>query len=431
LRSWTCDVSFEFERHDDDSSAGIAARMARERFRRVSRTGFFVSIVSGHMPADRLAPLALIAMSGRGRMPARERAMEFGIFNLMNRRHRSQDPAAMIGQTVLQTQAAEQARFGVAWFTEHHFTNYSITPSPLMMVAHVAPQTATIRLGTAVVLPALYTPARLLGEVAFADNLSGGRLILGLGSGYQAYELARLGVTLEEAAAVADEWTELLTEGLAREAFEYHGNYLDLPRTFFTTRPVQKPRPQIWIAGNSPASQRRAAAGGHPLFVTGFGRDTAALARLRVEAEAEFARAGRDPASLRFATLRYCFVTDDRHEALAFAENARYQLRLSHYLRQGQTELDQAWLPDQAYEGEMSPEDITAWNPIGDPETVAEKLAAEIGAVGPSHIALYMSIGAADHGQVMRSIERFGGEVVPLLEQELGPLADNVPVVTG
>jgi alkanesulfonate monooxygenase SsuD/methylene tetrahydromethanopterin reductase-like flavin-dependent oxidoreductase (luciferase family) len=354
--------------------------------------------------------------------------MDFGIFNLMNRRHRSQDPAEMVRQTVLQTQAAERAGFGVAWFTEHHFTNYSITPSPLMMVAHVAPQTATIRLGTAVVLPALYAPARLLGEAAFADNLSGGRLVLGLGSGYQAYELARFGVTLDEAATVTDEWAELLVEGLAREEFEYHGKYLELPRTFFTTRPVQQPRPEIWIAGNSPASQRRAARGGHPLFVTGFGRDAAALARLRAEAEGEFAVAGRDPASLSFATLRYCFVTDDRQEALTFAENARYQLRLSHYLRQGQTELEQAWLPEQAYEGEMSPEDIAAWNPIGDPETVAEKLVAEISAVGPSHIALYMTIGAVDHDQIMRSIERFGAEVVPLLEQALGPLADiNVP----
>jgi alkanesulfonate monooxygenase SsuD/methylene tetrahydromethanopterin reductase-like flavin-dependent oxidoreductase (luciferase family) len=354
--------------------------------------------------------------------------MDFGIFNLMNRRHRSQDPAEMVRQTVLQTQAAERAGFGVAWFTEHHFTNYSITPSPLMMVAHVAPQTATIRLGTAVVLPALYAPARLLGEAAFADNLSGGRLVLGLGSGYQAYELARFGVTLAEAATVTDEWAELLSEGLAREEFEYHGKYLELPRTFFTTRPVQQPRPEIWIAGNSPASQRRAARGGHPLFVTGFGRDAAALARLRAEAETEFATAGRDPASLSFATLRYCFVTDDRQEALTFAENARYQLRLSHYLRQGQTELEQAWLPEQAYEGEMSPEDIAAWNPIGDPETVAEKLVAEISAVGPSHIALYMTIGAVDHDQIMRSIERFGAEVVPLLEQALGPLADiNVP----
>lgn len=356
--------------------------------------------------------------------------MDFGIFNLMNRRHRSQDPATMIRQTVLQTEAAERAGFGVAWFTEHHFTNYSITPSPLMMVAHAAPQTSTIRLGTAVVLPALYTPARLLGEVAFADNLSGGRLILGLGSGYQAYELIRFGVTLDEAAGVADEWAELLTDGLAREDFEYHGKHLDLPRSFFTTRPVQQPRPPIWIAGNSAASQRRAARGGHPLFVTGFGRDAADLARLRTEAEAEFAKAGRDPAALRFATLRYCFVTDDRREALSFAENARYQLRLSHYLRQGQTELEQAWLPEDAYDGEMSPKDIAAWNPIGDPETVAEKLAAEIRAVGPSHIALYMTIGAVDHGQVMRSIERFGAEVVPLLEREIGPLAGiNGPVV--
>lgn len=349
--------------------------------------------------------------------------MDFGIFNLMNRRHRSQEPAAMVRQTVAETQAAERAGFAVAWFTEHHFTNYSITPSPLMMVAHAAPQTETIRLGTAVVLPALYKPARLLGEAIFADILSGGRLILGLGSGYQAYELARFGVTLDEAGALADEWAELLAEGLARENVEYHGTYLDLPRTVFTTRPVQRPRPDIWIAGNSPASQRRAAVGGHPLFVTGFGRDAAALARLRREAEGALAEAGRDPACLRFATLRYCFVTDDRQEALAFAENARYQLRLSHYLRQGQTELDQTWLPEEAYEGEMSPEDIAAWNPIGDPEAVAEKLIAEIRAVGPSHIALYMTIGAVEHERVMRSIERFGAEVIPLIERALGPLA--------
>jgi alkanesulfonate monooxygenase SsuD/methylene tetrahydromethanopterin reductase-like flavin-dependent oxidoreductase (luciferase family) len=356
--------------------------------------------------------------------------MEFGIFNLMNRRHRSQDPAVMIRQTVAQVQAAERAGFGVAWFTEHHFTNYSITPSPLMMVAHVAPQTIAIRLGTAVVLPALYEPARLLGEVAFADNLSNGRLILGLGAGYQAYELARFGITLEEARAVTDEWTELLANGLGQEEFEFHGKHIELPHTWFTTQPVQRPRPPIWIAGNSRDSQRRAARGGHSLFVTGFGQDSAALAGIRAEAEAALAEEGRDPASLRFATLRYCFVTDDRHEALTFSENARFQLRLSHYLRRGQTELGAAWLPEEAYEGEMSAADIVAWNPIGDPQTVAEKLVEEIRGAGPTHIALYMTIGATDHAQALRSIERFGSEVVPLIERELGPLAGvNVPVV--
>jgi len=349
--------------------------------------------------------------------------MDFGIFNLMNRRHRSQEPAAMIRQTVAEVQAAERAGFGVAWFTEHHFTNYSITPSPLMMVGHVAPQTATIRLGTAVVLPALYQPARLLGEVAFADNLAGGRLILGIGSGYQAYELARFGITLDEAREVTDEWAELLANGLGRDEFEYRGRHIALPRTSFTTRPVQRPRPDIWIAGNSRDSQRRAARGGHALFVTGFGQDSAALAKLRAEAEATFAEEGRDPASLRFATLRYCFVTDDRHEALAFAENARFQLRLSRYLRQGQTELAGAWLPEEEFKGEMSPEEIAAGNPIGDPHRVAEKLVGEIRGARPSHVALYMTIGAVDHSQALRSIEKFGAEVVPLIEREVGPLA--------
>jgi alkanesulfonate monooxygenase SsuD/methylene tetrahydromethanopterin reductase-like flavin-dependent oxidoreductase (luciferase family) len=104
-------------------------------------------------------------------------------------------------------------------------------------------------------------------------------------------------------------------------------------------------------------------------------------------------------------------------------------LRLSRYLRQGQTKLSQAWLPEEAYDGEMSPADIVAWNPIGDPRTVAEKLVGEIRSVGPTHIALYMTIGATDHAQVLRSIERFGSEVVPLVEREVGPLAGvNVPV---
>lgn len=355
--------------------------------------------------------------------------MEFGIFSLMNRRHRSQDPVTIIHRTVEQVQAAEHAGFDVAWFTEHHFTNYSITPSPLLMVAHVAPQTTTIRLGTAVVLPALYQPARLLGEVAFTDNLSGGRLILGLGSGYQAYELARFGITLEEARAVTDEWAELLAKGIGQEEFEYHGKYIDLPHSWFTTLPAQRPRPEIWIAGNSRDSQRRAARGGHPLFVTGFGLDSAKLAAIRAEAEAALAAERRNPASLRFGTLRYCFVTDDKQAALAFAENARFQLRLSHYLRQGQTELAGAWLPEQPFVGEMSPQDIFDWNPIGDSHMVAEKLIEEIRSVGPTHIALYMTIAAMDHAQVLSSIERFGNEVVPLIEREVGPLASiNTPI---
>ena len=71
----------------------------------------------------------------------------------------------------------------------------------------------------------------------------------------------------------------------------------------------------------------------------------------------------------------------------------------------------------------MSTADIAAGNPIGDPHLVAEKLVKEMRAVRPTHIALYMTIGAVDHRLALRSIERFGSEVVPLIERELGSLA--------
>jgi alkanesulfonate monooxygenase SsuD/methylene tetrahydromethanopterin reductase-like flavin-dependent oxidoreductase (luciferase family) len=354
--------------------------------------------------------------------------MDFGIFNLMNRRDRAQSPAQMIAQTVEQVQAAESAGFATAWFTEHHFTNYSITPSPLLMVAHVAPQTLRIKLGTAVVLPALYEPARLLGEIAFADNLAEGRLILGLGSGYQAYELERFGITLDEARAVTDEWVELISQGVGSENVEFHGKYIDLPQTYFTTGPIQSPQPPIWICGNSPDSQARAARGPYPFFASGFGQDTDSLVGIREQTEATWQAEGRSLSDLRFGTLRYCLVTDDKDEALAFAENARFQVRLSRYLRQGQTTLPDAWLPEEAFEGEMSPEDILKWNPIGDVETVAESLVDEITRVGTSHIALYMTIGRTDHETVMKSIRRFGDEVMPLIEKSVGPLGGvNIP----
>ncbi|MDE0780224.1 MAG: LLM class flavin-dependent oxidoreductase [Alphaproteobacteria bacterium] len=349
--------------------------------------------------------------------------MDYGIFNLMNRRHPSQTVSEIITQTVEQVQAAESAGFGISWFTEHHFSNYSLSPSPLMMIGHIAPQTLRIRLGSAVVLPALYQPARLMGEIAFADCLAEGRLVLGLGAGYQAHELTRFGVEISEASEITNEWIDFLSKGLGQESFEYHSKHIDLPQTWFTVRPAQEPQPEIWIAGNSLGSQQRAVQGNYPLFVSGFGRDTKTLAEIRAEAENTWSAAGKSPDDLQFGTLRYCFVTDDKAEALAFAENARYQVRLSRYLRRGQTELNTPWLPEESFKDEMSPEDILAWNPIGDAETVAEKLVEEIEQVRPFHTALYMTMGDTSHDAAMRSIEAFGDKVIPLIEKSVGTLS--------
>ena len=99
--------------------------------------------------------------------------------------------AELVDDAIRHTRIAESLGFGRAWFAEHHFSNYSLCPSPLMMVAHAAAATERIRLGTAVIVAPLHTPARLLGEIGLADSLSGGRLDLGIGNGYQHFESAK------------------------------------------------------------------------------------------------------------------------------------------------------------------------------------------------------------------------------------------------
>ncbi|WP_418151470.1 LLM class flavin-dependent oxidoreductase [Variovorax atrisoli] len=83
--------------------------------------------------------------------------MEFGVFILAQQRGYHQTSQQVINNSIEQTVAAEQAGFNTAWYAEHHFNNYSLSPSPLMMVAHMAAKTKRIRLGTAVCILPLTT----------------------------------------------------------------------------------------------------------------------------------------------------------------------------------------------------------------------------------------------------------------------------------
>ena len=86
--------------------------------------------------------------------------MEFGIFNLMGSRDAERPTAAVFGEVAEQTKLADELGYSIAWFAEHHFSNYCLCASPLIMVAHCAGTTKRIRLGTAVVIATKSRQAR-------------------------------------------------------------------------------------------------------------------------------------------------------------------------------------------------------------------------------------------------------------------------------
>ena len=119
--------------------------------------------------------------------------MHFGQFNLMGYRTPGTKAHELYDNAIEQVKAAEANGFEIAWFAEHHFSNYCVCPSPLMMLARLAGETKRIKLGSAVVVTPLYQPVRLISEIGMVDALTHGRLVLGVGSGYQPYEFERFG----------------------------------------------------------------------------------------------------------------------------------------------------------------------------------------------------------------------------------------------
>ena len=97
--------------------------------------------------------------------------MKFGLFNLMSYQDNPGGVGGIISNTRDMISMAEQIGFDIAWFAEHHFTNYSVSVSPLMMCAHFAGLTKKIRLGAGVVVLPLYHPMRVAQEIGLVVAL--------------------------------------------------------------------------------------------------------------------------------------------------------------------------------------------------------------------------------------------------------------------
>jgi len=348
--------------------------------------------------------------------------MDFGIFSLMGFREPGKATAKVIEETIEQTVVAEELGFGASWIAEHHFSNYAICPSPLMMVAACAKVTKRIGLATGVVLAPLYNPARLLSEIAFVDALTEGRLILGVGSGYQPYEFERFNVDLGDSKNMTAEFLDLMDAAMSRDFITHRGKHFNLSDTHISPRPVQNPL-QVYLAGDAPQLQQLAAKHGYGSIIAGRTGGIDAVVQQRERLLANFAAEGVPENRVKLAVQRHCCVTRNSATAQHFAENTLYQIRLTTGLRNRSEAMDGIMLRDSPFPKEPSLQQIFDNLLIGSPELVAERLTDEIRKLNPQHICFYFELGDFAHRDVLKSMELFATEVVPMVERELGPLS--------
>jgi probable F420-dependent oxidoreductase len=141
------------------------------------------------------------------------------------------------------------------------------TWDPLIVLGFAAAQTERLLLGTSVLVASYRNPAVAAKMLATLDLLSRGRVIVGLGGGWNQDEFAAVGQCLDERNERTDEFIEVVKKLWQTDESSFSGKYFHVPPCIFLPKPLQRPHPPIWIGGNSGRALRRVAAygdGWHP-----------------------------------------------------------------------------------------------------------------------------------------------------------------------
>ncbi|MEM7015719.1 MAG: LLM class F420-dependent oxidoreductase [Pseudomonadota bacterium] len=190
---------------------------------------------------------------------------------------------------------AEELGFDSVWVNHHilhvGYVKERLGTKPyqdaLMTLTWIAAQTSRINLGTSVLVMPYLHPMALAKSLATLDQLSGGRLIVGLGAGSLPEENAALGVPYETRGTYCNEFIEVMRRLWTDDEASFSGEFFSIENMCSSPKPVQKPHPPIMIGGNRPAALRRVAQfgdGWHPMNVSVDGV-TRRLETIREEAE--------------------------------------------------------------------------------------------------------------------------------------------------
>jgi alkanesulfonate monooxygenase SsuD/methylene tetrahydromethanopterin reductase-like flavin-dependent oxidoreductase (luciferase family) len=333
--------------------------------------------------------------------------VQFGLFSLTTLSSPRASTAQLLAETRAEVQLAEAAGFDIAWFAEHHFSNYSITTSPLLLVAHMAQATTRIRLGPAVIVLPFYEPLRLAEDVCLTDALTAGRLVLGLGFGYQPREFIKFGVPFAERYERGLEAWDLIEQAVDGH-MDFGGSRLDVAVT------AAQDRIPTFVVGSDSMVMKMVAERGATPFVTPGLQPLSAALRMRDA----YADVYGEP--MPFAMQRYVFVSDDPAERRAAAEQVRNVARMAGNLRREEPLMNGAHLERPPLDNEPSLDEIEAGALIGTATQIAERIVEEGSALSLSHLSCFMRLADMPHDVAMRSIEMFGADVIPAVQRAIG-----------
>lgn len=310
---------------------------------------------------------------------------------------------SLYAEIMHQVQWLDQLGADLVWFTEHHFVEDGYLPSWIPVAGAMAAVTSHVRFGTDICLMPFNHPIRLAEDLAVLDNISGGRVEVGLGMGYAPHEFRGFGFPVSHRVSLMNEGIEVLQRCFTGERFSYHGKRYQFEDVIIKPGYVQEGGPPLWIAAMSEAGAERAAHYNTHFLPQG-------LKRRSFDPWVDaLTNSGRQPQDYRVGIIRSILVTDDQEaewNVVRAAERYRMQLYNQFFKESGE---------GLGERGEPVPQ---TWI-VGDADHCVEELKHFIQAFGITDIVTMAVPPGLRAEQMAPSLEKLFTEVAPRVKAEL------------
>jgi alkanesulfonate monooxygenase SsuD/methylene tetrahydromethanopterin reductase-like flavin-dependent oxidoreductase (luciferase family) len=335
--------------------------------------------------------------------------MEFGVFDHIDR---SGQPLQAFYETRLRlAEAYDRGGFYAYHVAEHHGTPLGMAPSPGIFLAAVAQRTKRLRLGPLVYILPLYNPLRLIDEIAMLDQISGGRLELGVGRGTSPLEAAQFNSDHGISARVYAEALEVVVKGMTQPLLNHEGEFYRFKNVPIELAPLQKPHPPLWIGGHSVDGAARAASlGAH--YVT---QDSAEATRPYAESfRAAWRDAWGEKPFPKIGLLRFIVVapTDDEAQRIARRAYPVWHAAYDHLHRKHGLVHERA---EKTADFDVTFSGLRGV--CGSPQTVTNMLRAQAEISSVNYLVGQFFFGDMTEAEVMNSVELFQRQVMPALKE--------------
>jgi alkanesulfonate monooxygenase SsuD/methylene tetrahydromethanopterin reductase-like flavin-dependent oxidoreductase (luciferase family) len=284
----------------------------------------------------------------------------------------------------------------------------------------VARETKRMRLGPLVYLLPLYSPLRLIEEIAILDHLSYGRLEVGVGRGVSPFELKYHKVEHDQSRDIFIDAFKCISAGLTTDTLNYSGPHFTYENVPIALRPLQQPHPAFWYGSSNEIGSTWA--GEHGLHFVTLGPMATAKANINAfkTALAKRGRAAQPkaefPGGAAIGVQRHIFVADTAEEAKRFGKPAMdLHLKNLNWLRDkhGVTGLTSRLNVARGADYEACVADGTVI--AGTPEHVVAEIERQVAELGINYLLTYLFLGSMSLADALRSLSLFSTEVMPKL----------------